>query len=208
MSRPIIAASRHRLRCLERRHSRDPCYAHAMHIAEHPTHTLDLRVRELSQLFNSLDPTPFLNRDLDRACEIYIENWAMTLPFDSRLQLVIHVEQPATAEASELLADAVHNHYGYKIELVRGELAQLLRQGRASLAIGLVFVAACLTAGELISGALPGHGAKIARESLTIIGWVAMWRPVQIFLYDWWPLKQRIRTLENIRFARVSVVPG
>ncbi|WBS03066.1 hypothetical protein OU994_01785 [Pseudoduganella sp. SL102] len=180
-----------------------------MHIGQHPTHTLELRVRELSQLFNSLDPTPFLNRDLDRSCEAYIENWALPLPFDSRLQLVIHVEQPVSAaEAGELLADAIHNHYGYKIELVRGELGQLLSQGRASLAIGLVFVAACLTAGELISGAFPGHAAKIARESLTIIGWVAMWRPVQIFLYDWWPLKRRIRTLENLRFARVSVLPG
>jgi hypothetical protein len=34
------------------------------------------------------------------------------------------------------------------------------------------------------------HGTllTLARESLTIGGWVAMWRPMQIFLYDWWPL--------------------
>jgi hypothetical protein len=180
-----------------------------MHIGKHPTHTLELRVRELSQLFNSLDPTPFLNRDLDRSCEAYIENWALPLPLDSALQLVIHVEQlPSVTEAGELLADAIHNHFGYKIEMVRGELAQLLSQGRASLAIGLVFVASCLTVGELLAGTFPGHAAKIARESLTIIGWVAMWRPVQIFLYDWWPLKRRIGTLESLRFARVSVVQG
>lgn len=178
-----------------------------MHIGQHPTHTLELRVRELSQLFNSLDPTPFLNRDLDRSCEAYIENWALPLPPDSALQLVIHVEKPVAAkEAGELLADAIHNHYDYKTKLVRGELVQLLSQGRASLGIGLVFVAACLTAGELLSSAFPGHATKIARESLTIIGWVAMWRPVQIFLYDWWPLKHRIRTLESLRFTRVSVV--
>jgi hypothetical protein len=30
---------------------------------------------------------------------------------------------------------------------------------------------------------------RFARESLTIAGWVAMWRPMQIFLYDWWPLR-------------------
>lgn len=177
-----------------------------MHIGQHPTHTLELRVRELSQLFNSLDPTPFLNRDLDQACEAFIENWALALPKDSRLHLVIHVEQSVDpAEASELLADAIHHHYGYKIDLVRGELAQLLSQGRTSLAIGLGFVAACLSIGEAI-GAL-GHLGKIGRESLTIIGWVAMWRPVQIFLYDWWPLTRRIRTLENLRYARVSVRP-
>jgi hypothetical protein len=178
-----------------------------MHISQHPTHTLALRVRELQQLFNSLDPTPFLNKDLDHACEAFIENWAMSLPKDSRLHLTIHLDQLASSptEAGELVAEAIHNYYGFKVALVRGELRQLLRTGRLSLGIGLVFVTACLLLAEAISSIVPGPTAKIARESLTIIGWVAMWRPVQIFLYDWWPLKGRIKVYENLRFARVSV---
>lgn len=177
-----------------------------MHIGQHPTHTLDLRLRELAQLFNPLDPAPFLNRDLDHLCEAFIENWALSLPVDSHLQLALHVDQPdLPLDAAELVADAIHNYYRDKIGLVRGQLAQLLRQGRVSLAIGLGFVAACLLLAELIAGLVPGHLAKIARESLTIVGWVAMWRPVQIFLYDWWPLTSRIRVYENLRFIRVSV---
>ena len=180
-----------------------------MHISQHPTHTLALRLRTLQQLFNSLDPTPFLNKDLDRACEAYIENWALTLPLDSHLHLTIHLEEAGEhAAAGELVAEAIHNYYGYKGELARGELAQLLRQGRYSLAIGFGFVTVCLLLAEAITLLAPGPGAKIAHESLTIIGWVAMWRPVQIFLYDWWPLKGRIRVYQNLRFARVSVVPA
>ena len=180
-----------------------------MHVTGHPTHTLNMRVRELQQLFNSLDPTPFLNKDLDRACEVFIENWALSLPHDSHLHLTIHVENLAVpSDASELVAGAVHNHYAYKIDLVRGELRQLLHLGRLSLCVGLVFVVACLLLAEAVTAFVPGPTAKIARESLTIIGWVAMWRPVQIFLYDWWPLKGRIRVFENLRFARVSVVTG
>ncbi|PWF46748.1 hypothetical protein [Massilia glaciei] len=180
-----------------------------MHISQHPTHTLELRVREIRQLFNSLDPTPFLNKDLDRACEAFIENWALSLPHDSRLHLTIHVEQlPPQADAGALVAEAVHNHYAYKIDLVRGELRQMLRLGRLSLGVGLVFVATCLLLAEAVTSLVPGHTAKIARESLTIIGWVAMWRPVQIFLYDWWPLKGRIKVFENLRFSQVVVVQG
>ncbi len=179
-----------------------------MHISQHATDTLELRVRELRQLFNSLDPTPFLNKDLDHACEAFIENWALALPHNSHLHLTVHVEQlelPA-AEASELVAEAVHHYYGFKVGLVRGELGQLLRLGRLSLGIGILFVATCLLLAEAIASLVPSHAAKIARESLTIVGWVAMWRPVQIFLYDWWPLRGRIRVFENLRFARVSVV--
>lgn len=179
-----------------------------MHISQHPTHTLDLRVRELQQLFNSLDPTPFLNKDLDHACEAFIENWALSLPHDSHLHLTIHLEQLelAAEQAGDLVAEAIHNYYGYKVELVRGELRQLLRFGRASLGIGLAFVAACLLLAEAIASLAPGPSAKIAREALTIIGWVALWRPAQIFLYDWWPLRGRIKVFENLRFARVGVV--
>ena len=179
-----------------------------MHISQHPSHTLELRVRELRQLFNSLDPSPFLNKDLDHACEAFIENWALSLPHNSHLYLTIHLEQLATSatEASALVTEAVHNYYAYKVELVRGELRQLLRLGRLSLCVGLVFVVACLLLAEAITSLIPGHAAKIARESLTIIGWVAMWRPVQIFLYDWWPLKGRIKVFENLQSAHVSVV--
>jgi hypothetical protein len=178
-----------------------------MHISQHPTHQLDIRVREVRQLFNSLDPTPFLNKDLDRACEAFIENWALSLAHDSHLHLMIHVEQLADGSAADdVVTEAIHNYYNYKIGLVRGELQQLLRVGRLSLAIGLAFVTTCLLLAETVAGLFTGPGATIARESLTIIGWVAMWRPVQIFLYDWWPLKGRIRTFENLRFARVSVV--
>lgn len=172
-----------------------------------PVHTLALRVRELQQLFNSLDPSPFLTKDLARSAEAYIESWALPIARGSRLQLTIHVEQlDSSKEASALMAEAIHNHYGYKADLVRAELRQLLRQGRISLAIGLSFVAACLLAAELLTH--PGQGAagSIARESLTIIGWVAMWRPVQIFLYDWWPVVGRIHGYDNLKFARVDVV--
>ena len=177
-----------------------------MHISQHPTHTLELRVRALAQLFNSLDPTPFLNKDLDSACETFIENWALSLPQASHLALTIHVEQPTVpAEAVELVTAAIHNHYAYKAGLVRGELSQLLRLGRTSLLIGLGFVASCLLLAEAVSAVVGGPAARIVKESLTIIGWVAMWRPVQIFLYDWWPLKGRIMVFENLQFAQVNV---
>jgi hypothetical protein len=172
-----------------------------------PVHTLELRVRELQQLFNSLDPSPFLTKDLARSTEAYIESWALPIARGSRLQLTIHVEQLDRAqEASDLMTEAIHNHYGYKSDLVRAELRQLLRQGRISLAIGLAFVAVCLLAAEMLTHPAQGAAGSIARESLTIIGWVAMWRPVQIFLYDWWPVVGRIHGYDNLKFARVEVV--
>jgi hypothetical protein len=177
-----------------------------MHITQPPTHTLAVRVQCLQQLFNSLDPSPFLNKDLDVECEAFIESWALLLPHSSHLELTIQVEEQTVLEqASELVSTAVHNHYVFKSNLVRAELRQLFRLGRTSLMVGLAFVVSCLLLAEAISSIVPGPFARIAKESLTIIGWVAMWRPVQIFLYDWWPLAGRIRVFQNLRYARVRV---
>lgn len=172
-----------------------------------PVYHLELRVHKLMQLFNSLDPTPFLNKELDRSAEAFIENWALGFPPDSQLHITIHVEElPAEEDASKLMSDAIHNYFKYKTSLVRGELRQLLKQGQMSLLIGVAFVTACLIAADTIATLSISNTATIARESLTIIGWVAMWRPVQIFLYDWWPLVRRIRIYKNLHHAYVLVV--
>jgi hypothetical protein len=171
-----------------------------------PTHKLELRVRELGQLFNSMDPTPFLNKDLDREAEAFIETWAMGFSHTAPLHITVHLEQqPPEGDPGALVTEAIHNYFKYKAGLVRGELSQLLKQGRASLLIGLAFVTVCLLAADAIGRPGSGTAATIARESLTIVGWVAMWRPLQIFLYDWWPLVRRIRVYKALQQAHVRV---
>jgi len=172
-----------------------------------PIHHLELRVRELGQLFNSMDPSPFLNKDLDREAEAFIESWAMGYSPDSRLHITVHLAlQPAEGDPGALVAEAIHNYFQYKAGLVRGELKQLLKRGRYSLLIGLAFVTLCLIAADAIGRPGSGTAATIARESLTIVGWVAMWRPLQIFLYDWWPLVRRIRVYRALKASQVRVV--
>lgn len=172
-------------------------------------HRIELRIRQLAQLFNSMDPTPFINRDLDPEAEAFIESWAQEFPPSGRFHITIHLEErPQEADADTLATEAIHNFFRYKAELTRHELNQLLRNGRASLAIGLSFVAACLLAADAVGKLAHGTPATILRESLTIVGWVAMWRPLQIFLYDWWPLARRRRLYVSLSHAQVHVLPG
>lgn len=175
-----------------------------------PIHNLALRVREIGQLFNSMDPTPFLNKDLDPAAEAFIESWASGFESSSSFHLTIHLEQRPPDEARvEMLTEAIHNHFSYKAELARKALNRFLRQGRTSLVIGVGFVSLCLFLADTIGnlGTQTVH-YNIARESLTIVGWVAMWHPLQIFLYDWWPLQKQIRLYQNLSNVHVKVVQG
>ena len=171
-----------------------------------PHHRIELRLRELGQLFNSMDPTPFHHKDLDPDAEQFIESWALEFPSDSRFHITIHLERmPPEGNPTDLVAEALHNYFDYKAELVRRELSQLLQQGRVSLMIGLSFLAACLFSANALTGLGDGTFLSVARESLTIGGWVAMWRPLEICLYDWWPLVRRRRVYKSISRAQIHV---
>lgn len=177
----------------------------------HPAsaHHLELRVHELGQLFNSMDPTPFHNKALDPEAETFIETWARGVTPKGQLHLTLHLQNmPSEGTPTTLVTEAIHNHFADKADLMRRDLSDLFWQGRISLLIGLAFVAICLLAADAIGqlGAATAH--TIARESLTIVGWVAMWRPMQLFLYDWWPLARRIRTYRALSRAHVKVIQG
>ena len=172
-------------------------------------HRIELRLREVAQLFNSMDPTPFHHKDLDPDAEEFIESWAREFPPKSRFHVNIHVERlPPEGDPTGMVAEAIHNFFEYRAELVRRELKELLGQGRASLAIGLAFLSVCLLAADGLDRFATGTSFEIVRESLTIGGWVAMWRPLEIFLYDWWPLVLRRRTYQSLARAHVRVLDG
>jgi len=154
-----------------------------------PAHQLiEVKVQNLQQIFNSIDPSPFHERDLDPEAEEFIVSWAREHNLKKPFKLVVHLGQaPDRTETEHILKEAIHNYFNYRYDFNQRELKQLLRYGWTSLLIALAFLAACVTAAQTISRQL-GRFEAIAQEGLTIIGWVAMWRPLDIYLYRWWPL--------------------
>jgi hypothetical protein len=153
-----------------------------------------------------MDPSPFHERDLDDDAEEFIVGWAQEFPRRDPVSLVVHVNQlGAHGDAQHLVETAVHNYFAYRAKLNRLEFRHLLKQGRTSLIIGLIFLGACLLTSELLIRQEPGSLSIIARESLTIAGWVAMWTPIRIFLYDWWPLLRLGHLYEKLSRMRVEV---
>lgn len=169
---------------------------------------IEVHVSDLTELFNSLDPTPFLKRDLDREAEEFIASWAREMPRDAPLGLLVHVDGEMPKDANEVVHGAVRDHFARKATETRRQLRQLFRVGRISLAIGLAVVAGSVIVGDLIEAMMEGYrSGSIIRESLLIGGWVAMWRPLEIFLYDWWPIRSEARLFDRLSKTAVKVAP-
>jgi len=67
-------------------------------------------------------------------------------------------------------------------------------------------LASAIALGDFIAALMKGSRiGEIARESLTIGGWVSMWRPLEIFLYDWWPIRSEVRLSERLAAMPVRI---
>jgi hypothetical protein len=173
-----------------------------------PTCTvIEVRVAELRQLFNAIDPSPFRERDLDPRAEEFIVEWSRDLPSDAPLALAVHLDRAAgQPDEAVILREAIHEFFAQRAASSRRNLRQLFHRGRISLAIGLAFVASSIAIGDTLSSFFQeSRWAAILAESLLIGGWVAMWRPLEVFLYDWWPIRQEARLLDRLSAMPVSI---
>jgi hypothetical protein len=169
-------------------------------------HRIEVFVDRIEQLFNSIDPSPFQEKDLDHDAEEFIAGWAQEFPRRDPVSLLIHVNQlPGHGDAQQLVETAVHNYFAYRAKLNRLEFHRLLKQGRTSLIIGLAFLGGCFLTSELLLRQPQETLSILLRQSLTIAGWVAMWRPMQIFLYEWWPLLRKGHLYEKMSRMHVEV---
>ena len=168
---------------------------------------VEVHVRELSQLFDSLDPSPFHEKVLDRDAEEYIVSRLKELP-KAPAALIVYLDKPAgLPNEGDVLGEAIREHFARRSQMLRWELRRLLRRGWISLAIGLSCVAASLIGGEAVVRIMgPSPLAHVLQQSMLIGGWVAMWTPLEIFLYDWWPLIGERRVYDRLSRMAVKVV--
>lgn len=167
---------------------------------------IEIRVERVSQLFNMLDPFPFRERDLDEDAEAFIVDWARELPPGAPLSILVHlpVAEAGSAEAAGL-PDAIRHYFDLRAQTLSFELKELFRIGRISLAIGCVVLALCLGLARLVAEPSFERLGSFAAEGLLILGWVALWRPMEIFLYEWWPIARQRRLYRRLAAATVSV---
>jgi BON domain len=78
-----------------------------------------------------------------------------------------------------------------------------------SLLIGLIALAGATALGDFFASLMKGSRiGEILRESLTIGGWVSMWRPLEVFLYDWWPIRNEARLSDRLATTGPHPVHG
>lgn len=164
--------------------------------------TVTLHVRDLSQLFNSLDPSPFWDRDLDGAAAEFIEDEFSDRRSASTWQLHVH-----TLEGAELATDlqaAVEHYYERMAASARLKLRENRRMAEIVLLAGIGIFLVCMTVRQVLRSMLPTT-PRMLDEGLIILAWIALWRPVEALAYEWIPLYRTRRLYQRLAGVRVKV---
>lgn len=170
---------------------------------------IELELHSLMQLYDPFDPAPLHERELDAGADEYIYNAVDEFPLKKPLEIMIYLPPSEVNEEVQLaVKKAIKNHFAYKKTLNEIDLKRLFKRGRRNLFIALFFLFLCLLLIRLLSTFEESLLNTLVSEGLLIIGWVAMWEPVHIFLYGWWPIVRRRRIYDKIIDMKVYVRTG
>jgi hypothetical protein len=174
-----------------------------------PPRAIELRIETIGQLFHSLDPFPFRERDLDASVEEFVVGWAGELPPSFPLRIRVHLSPgEAGGEEAAHIGDAIRNDFSYRAEMASWDIRDLFRNGRRSLLTGIAVLGVCVALGLASERLIPGgYLRRFFDEALIILTGVANWRPIEIFLYDWAPIDRRRRLYRRLAGATVDLVP-
>ena len=168
---------------------------------------IHVRVPTLHHLFDPMDPSPMLRKDLQPHVEQFIVSWGRELPSKADISLVLHVDDSPSDLEVQSATEGIHTYFEGRALVERRALRHLFRLGRISLLIAVVVLGLSIATGEL----LQVSEAPLVRTfggTLEIGGWVAMRRPLEIFLYEWWPIRADIRLRQRLAAAGLRVVRG
>ena len=172
------------------------------------TISIEIKLSSIMQIFNSFDPAPFHEKELDSAAEHYITETVKDFPAKTKFKMIIYLpKELAQGEQAQKIKPAIQHHFEYRMLGADRQYRSHFRYGQIALVIGLSFLAVTLLARQIVSSM--GHDliALILADALLIFGWAAMWEPITVLLYELWPIIQMKKVYQRISEMEIDFVP-
>jgi hypothetical protein len=175
-------------------------------MSTHQSRPLSLRIPSLDAVFDNQDPHELSFRRMNDEWLEYVLELMDDHPGRGPLDTSLQITEDALAGWShENLGSSIRRELHHYEEFLTRRLRENFRLGRVSLALGLL-VLVFFVALSMLANRLPVGGIReVLHEGLLIIGWVALWRPVEILLYDWWPIVADRRKVRRLLAGNITI---
>ena len=166
---------------------------------------LEVRILNVDQIFDNRDPAPFRERDLDSDFVDYLVDGVRDLGTAAPIRIIVGLGEGCPPGQIE---DAVHRYFEQALARSRRNRREQVRSGGIALAIAGVAILVLTGLGQLVAMTIPNPLGAGLQTALEISGWVFMWRPIEVLIYDGIPVRREQRVLSAIRAAPIDVRVG
>jgi hypothetical protein len=101
--------------------------------------------------------------------------------------------------------DAINTFLTYQADRQHGDLKSFIKRAQVFFAIGVSILAVCLAVAQNIPKLEPPGVFGILREGVVIFGWVSIWKPLEVILYDWYPLYEKLRFYRKLLASEIQI---
>ena len=148
----------------------------------------------------------YRKRTLKTDAEEFIVEEVEGLPCKVSITMKVHLALSEVKHKDEIAA-AIHSHFFYRREQAQKKYKRIFQYGWRILFIALGLLAVIFSFTEIAINFLPDNRLVLfIRESFIIFGWVALWRPMELLLYDWYPVKADINLYYRLEHSNVQFV--
>lgn len=167
---------------------------------------VEVFVNNAQQLFDSKDPAPFRDRDLDNDFVKYIFASFSEFSMSTPIKIVVTINDHETEHLdASAVSNAMDNFFAYEIALQMSEIRQFLRRSLFAFAMGVSVLFLSIGVAQSIEVDSPPGILGVLREGIVIFGWVALWKPLELILFDWYPLVERLRLYKKIKKSEAEI---
>ena len=164
-----------------------------------------LRLDSIDQLIDPARRSPFVATRLRPEADAFIVERARALPKHGGIEFVIALPEDQSVNSGDVKV-AIRDHFKARREQAERELSRVRHFGWRSFLVGLVFLGLTLVLVQLVDRLLPvGNFSSLVRNGFIILAWVALWRPGELLLYEWYPYRRDARLFGKLARATVRV---
>jgi len=168
---------------------------------------IEIKLSSIIQLYNSFDPAPFYEKELDREAEQYIVDIVRDFPKKTEFRIVIYLPGGnSCCEEAQKIPESIRNHFMYLVLMQERKFREMWVYGKFTILVGLSFLAVAMIASQVVADSFSNsRPAQLIATALEIAGWVAMWEPVTVHLYQLWPIVKLRKIYEKISRMDIDV---
>jgi hypothetical protein len=161
---------------------------------------------KVEQLLEPCPPSPFRRRRLRKEAEQYLIERVTALPRKAPAKLLISLPETERGNEGNVI-DAVHQDFHFRRLEAEKKLRRIRCFGWRSLVVALIFLTVAMLVVQSMRRYLPvGSFLSVIIEGLTVFAWVALWRPGELLLYEWYPFKRDARLFRKLEESEISFI--